>query len=482
MARRDRGSLMTVPRVVAVATLLVGFVFALLTPPLAGFDEAAHFLRAYEVSSGHLIPHRNVVDAGFGEFPKQLVIDIRRTTSDLLLPGHDRTAFLGHLGDDAPNGPSERVRIGAIAGYGPVAYLPAAAAIRFGRITGASTLVLMYLGRLANLIVYAFLVTLAVARARRAKWLLACAALIPTALAGATTVTIDGVTYALILLLLAMTIRGWSTTDRWRTTDTVVACVTACALGLAKPPYAVFALLLLPRIIASRGVRRFAFTIATVAPIAAMVGWAAWMERPLSSQDVSFGAIVSTDRFHPYTHIDSARQMSRNIVRDPVGFLEVLGRTISRFGAGWLRDAPAQLKIATTNTLGVAILAWSALAIAAFVSRGALDGIDSALATGAVPMTSGEHPARPRRVWLALLGVLVTIATLAGAYVGWNALGSPAIYAYQGRYLVAVCVLVVLALMPTRSLTRQDTVGGMAIAVMLAALTWYGALIVQAFY
>jgi uncharacterized membrane protein len=457
--------LVTAPRILAVAAAVLGLLLVVVTPPLAGFDEAAHFLRAYQVSSLHVIPDRTSAGAGYGSFPRGLVTDLGRTSDDLLLPGHDRRAFVHHIRDSAPTGPSTSFRIGAIAGYDPVPYVPAAIAIRIGRLFGASTLELLYLARLAGLLTYVLIAAVAVARCRRAQWVIGTLALLPVAMFGATTVTIDGITYALALLVVSLALRGWLDHERWRRRDTVLAVAASLALGAAKPPYVLVVLALLVALRWRAGWSRVALVGGAIASFAITLGWSKVMQRPLSTQDVVSGTITSNDPFHPYTHVNATKQLDHHVLGAPVGFARVLGRTVQHFGAGWLRDALVQLRIDNRTPIGVAVVAAAAIVIACAGS-----------AIGA--------PGRRSRFALWAIAVVTALATLVAAYVSWNAVGSPEIQAYQGRYLAPVVPVVAAAVLHRRAPGRTGHParwGAVALAAMGAATVWFAIAVAGAF-
>lgn len=453
--------------------------FVILLPPLSGFDESAHFLRAYEISEGHVIPTAVGRDVAYGTFPRQLHADLERTVVDLISPGRNRVEFLSHLGDAPASGPRTRTRIGAIAGYSPLPYLPAALAIRFGRVANASTVLLVYLARLANLAAYVAIATLAILRAPRAKTLLSVAALLPTALVAATNVSADGVTYALVLLVVAMVLDRWESRDVWQRHDVALLLVVTCALGLSKPPYALAAVLIFACLRYVRRIQRVLLAIAALFPSVIMVEWGQLMRRPLATQDI-VGFIDQRDRFHPYLNVDSGRQLRDHVIGAPLEYLGVLVGTFQRFGLGWLRDAPGQLKIATSTTGGVAVFAWVALVGAAVVS-GASPGASGGDANTSETETTTSHR-NLLRFMLVAVATVVALATFTGAYLSWNAVGSPLIYAYQGRYLLPVCVLLAATLIPKYRVLRARRIECVSIGIGVVGTLWYLAIAVATFY
>jgi uncharacterized membrane protein len=447
------------PHVVFIlAAAVLGIALLLLTPPTAGVDESSHFLRAYEVSEFHWIPERDVAHMGRSDVPKRLVADLQRASFELR-PGGDHTAFLDHLRDRAPTGERALATVGAISGYGPLGYLPAALAIGLGRLVGMSTLALLYGARLLNLCAYIAVVAFAVRRAPTLPWLFASIGLLPVGLFAAATVTTDAPTYALVMLVVAQALRGSSDEwGSWGSADTAIAVAAAIALGLVKPPYALFALLLLPTAWRRGGRDRVLLAAAAVGSLVMMGGWTQWMHGPLSTQSL-FTPVVTADPFHPYTHVDSTQQLVHHVVGDPIGFAQVLVRTTGRYGTDWLRDVHAQLSIPHLPN-GVAALAWVALAL-------------GMLSAPAIALR------RQDRALLGVVAAAVAVATLVGAYSSWNALASPYVRAYQGRYLYPVLLPFAIALTPRNKLRWA---GCASFGTACAATGWYVLVVNRVFY
>jgi hypothetical protein len=56
MLRRHYRELLQKPeRLYLVLALFFGFLFVVITPPLTNADEVNHFMRAYQLSSGHVL-------------------------------------------------------------------------------------------------------------------------------------------------------------------------------------------------------------------------------------------------------------------------------------------------------------------------------------------------------------------------------------------------------------------------------------------
>jgi len=184
------------PRLFVLAGVLLGLPYALFVGPLHVPDETGHFYRAYQTSQGFCKG-----TPGIG-----LALDIRQQDRVpwLDLPpgttGKDMVSLI-----DSPQGGIYDVvaMFSAVNLYSCAGYVPSGAALWSGRIFGASPLVLMYLGRLANLGIYIILVYLALRLLPDWRAPMAVLALMPMALQQAASLSIDSVTIALSLLLSA---------------------------------------------------------------------------------------------------------------------------------------------------------------------------------------------------------------------------------------------------------------------------------------
>ena len=208
---------------------------SILTPPLKGGDERDHFTRAYQISTGSILTHRQGPAYG-ADPPRSFQVEEERLVR-LSYLGPDLTVFLGDLGQASASGPTEFVSAGNAASYGPGAYIDYSVTIALGRLLGLSTLVLLYLARTAGVVTYALLLSLAIRRIPTHPWVLVAVGLLPTALNQASTVSADGMTMALSFLLVAEALRLSLDEGAPRRRILIESALAAAVLALAKPPY-----------------------------------------------------------------------------------------------------------------------------------------------------------------------------------------------------------------------------------------------------
>jgi uncharacterized membrane protein len=233
-----------------VLGMLVGLLLVFIVEPMGGIDEAAHFVRAYQVSTGRLIPQIPAEKGnGTGTAGACIPKDVQLGVAKLLYENYFRreggqpdpnAKLAGHPSPDCSHG-DRFFDFSAFGWYSAVAYLPQAAAIAVGRALGVGVPGLDLLTRLANLAVYLALVYTAIRRSPFARWGLCVVALLPVSLFQvATSRSPDTITIAVGMLVVVSALRavqgGTSTADGG---SSLVERIVLCALlGVLKPTYA----------------------------------------------------------------------------------------------------------------------------------------------------------------------------------------------------------------------------------------------------
>jgi uncharacterized membrane protein len=243
----------------ALAAFLLGNGFVFVNPPLKAPDESLHFARAYQVSRLQWVGQQEhgilggYVPRGIKTLGKQFeevsyrgvsvaeILDSRRIPFDT----HDLTFMT------FPN----------IAAYPWVPFVPQAIGITIGRVCFRSAMAIMYCGREANLIGYIVLVYVGLRMMphARCRLMLALIAMLPMSLHQAGSLSADGVTIAMSIVVATVV---------WRLTflegpvsgfDLSVLFVSTICLSLTKLAYVPVSLIVL-MIPAKRlgGFRRYA--------------------------------------------------------------------------------------------------------------------------------------------------------------------------------------------------------------------------------
>ena len=258
----------------ALLALTLGTAYAPLLAPFQVPDEPAHMYRAYAtanfscVGSAVLrVPHalvreQDLFPAGLEKFP---LASRRGAVNEL------RNAFNGQ-----PLGPPyDEVRNYSGNLYSCVPYLPTAVAIRLGKIIRAPVLILFYAGRLANLITFTLLTSVALLIMPVCRFALMVVALLPMTLQQAASFSADALTISLSFLFFAYCFRLAFGCKLLAPRQYAILCALTAALTLCKfNVWFIFLFLLIPVSYFRSGRERLALFVGLVfLPCGVAVAW-----------------------------------------------------------------------------------------------------------------------------------------------------------------------------------------------------------------
>ncbi|MGF3025250.1 DUF2142 domain-containing protein [Methylobacterium aquaticum] len=430
---------------------------ALLVPLGEVADESAHLLRAVALLDGQVVGHREIVTYSDG---------VSRPAAGVTVdPAWEVLSRSRPLTPDTVPEPAPMPAPGApaflplytIGTYFPAFYVPAALGIGAGQALGLTPARTALLGRLATLAAYGALGLAALALARRGRALLFGILVVPMSLSLAASFNQDGLIIAACALAAAL-LTGEETADTasWRRR---LAALLIALVVLVKPPYAPIAAMLLvplpPRLWASPVVwHRMGLAVLAVLPgVVWILFTTAHVATPVPRLAYEAGPLWAGPRPAPFLGTDPLAQarilLDRPdlIVTLPAQCLFAAKRALTlAAGAigifGWLdRRLPAVVYAAWgTGLVGLAVLCGRS---------GRLRGRDLALLGGAALLTA----------WLVVLS----------QYLSWTSVGEPRIDGPQGRYLLPLIPMLVLAVAPRpagASGLRWDLVLGTAVAAL----------------
>lgn len=242
----------TPTRFFVIVALVTGVAVAVLARPFSGDDEPTHFWRAYAITRGDLMLQVRGYGVG-SELPSGVVNEGTRLFA---LGTSPRSDTWRRWDATVHDGPDEFVSY-PMAQISPLGHVPAAIGVGIGRLFGASPLLLMLLGRLANLSAYIGIVYSILRVVPVLRWPLAFVGVFPNAIYVAATISPDAFAVAMVIatvgLALLMRDRVIRGVPIGRATW-IAAFVAAVALGNAKGPYFLaIGLFVLPWLRAPRG-------------------------------------------------------------------------------------------------------------------------------------------------------------------------------------------------------------------------------------
>ncbi|MFZ2176649.1 MAG: DUF2142 domain-containing protein, partial [Rhodococcus sp. (in: high G+C Gram-positive bacteria)] len=317
-----------------VIATIAGAVFAVLTPAFWGHDEITQFGRAYQVAHGGVFPQEIDDERGIafgGDIPDSVdalmhyALNDYRDNPEEPLPmvaspdGYDRL-------ESAPiSETTTRMWFTNTAAYSPVAYLPAAAAIRTAEFLDLNVGGLLLLSRLSGVVVFVAVAGFAVNSLRRYRiaWLAFALALLPIAVFQAGTVTADTVTNALALLVSALFVKAVFLRDRLSKPETVVLLASAVLLPLCKPTYVLLALLVALVPATQLGWTRRVRPLAPAAAAIGMILFLVWTRISARTTE-GMGFMRPVDEWYS---VIPAEQMS-HVLGDPLNFVATFLQTM----------------------------------------------------------------------------------------------------------------------------------------------------------
>jgi uncharacterized membrane protein len=405
-----------------VITLVFGLALLVATPPFQTPDEYAHFYRAYDVSEGHVTGNR--AEGGWGAWLPSSLTDLADSVSRDLPHNPDNKqdpeAIIRQF--NKPLAPETRAftDFRGTSLYSPIPYIPQALGIAYGRAAGCSPILLTYLGRLTNLLLYIVLTGLAIRLMPIGKRVLTIVALTPMVLSQAASLSTDASTYALAFVVTAAFLRAAFDHDAKLHGRDLLALGVLCAiLLLCKPAYVALTFLYFAIPLWKVGslrdyVVRGVLVVAAVSLPAA--AWTMWAQ----------------DHYLPYQIYDTVRpgdQLALVLSR-PWDYLRVMLWTYG-----------VNLTWFTWTFIGV--LGWLDIFLQPWVY------FSFAVVLPFVGLTDGNRHialSTPARLLFAAVVSVTCTIVLTTMYFTWTPLGARIIEGVQGRYFIPVAPLLLLLL------------------------------------
>ena len=188
--------------------LIYGLGFLLATPAFQVPDEYEHFYRSLYVSEGHIVPEKlgNLSGVYVPESVKETSDTVNEEWYTFLQNRDNKTNLtpLLHIPFNSKNMVFEDISRIAVITYSPVPYLVSAFAIDLGKLFNLAPLVLLYIGRLANMLVWVFLTYLAIKITPVHKWVFFMLALLPMTIFEAASLSADSFLLGISFLIIAI--------------------------------------------------------------------------------------------------------------------------------------------------------------------------------------------------------------------------------------------------------------------------------------
>lgn len=443
-----------------------GLMFLLITPPFQAPDEGNHYFRAFQVSEGRLKAEKQDDGVG-GTLPASLLYTFQHVSRDI--PFHPENKQ--KIGDilsliDLPLQKKERefIHFPNTALYSPVPYLPQASGIFVGKLFGLSPILLMYMGRVSNLLVWLILIYLAIKITPVYKWVFLLLSLTPMSLFQAASLSADVFTNGISFLFISLILQIAYGEKKTPSSHIIYLLILLTVLlSLSKQVYFILPLLFLiiPRNKIGSLKKYYAlFLLLFFLSLASMMFWY------FSVSDISREVFrIYLPNTKPAVH--PGKQVSF-ILSYPVKFLEIMVNTFMREGRGYLEQF-------------IGILGWLDTKLPGFI-------INSYLAVLCV-IALIENRKNIRisikdKLILFCTSVICIVLVFLAMYIGWSRVGYNFIEGVQGRYFIPISPVIFLLLY-----NKKITVGTERVrwkifisSFVLLVLSWTVYVLIKRYY
>jgi uncharacterized membrane protein len=443
---------LTPQRIFLPLALILGTLYAIITPPFQVPDEFQHFYRAYQVSEGRLTAYRENGSVG-GDLPTSL-----KTFSDTVSANQpfDPTskADIHNIWATRkiPLQPQSRefFYFGNVSWHSPTNYFPQAAAMAAARALGFGPFGVFYAGRFGNLLVWSLLIYFSLRLIPILDWTFLLLALTPMSLAQAASLSADATVNGICALFVAAVVRCAMTDGVLRTSHLIGLTICGAAVALAKTAYLPLTLLflLIPTTRFST-IRRYwlSFTLFLLICLATIIGWSlcTYGSGSYTLPDVSPGRQLVYMAQHPFAML----HMELGMLLAVPFFSDIIGQL------GW-----HQIKLWLPFTLLYFVVLFWSTRIGGWPDR--------------------RLTARQRLVLsLAVIGCWLAVFSL--IYLTFTPVGGRSINGLQGRYMTPAMVPFFLIFYPSPKPRRGNP--GAFIVTFAAAFSFYALVVlVRRFY
>lgn len=222
-------------------------IFLLIVPPFQVNDEPAHYYKAYVVSEGQLLPQKTGGVPGF-YVPESLNKTVSTYYFMVYKYGVKQNSSTYASTLNLPLNPDNRVYVEKemyTLVYPPLPYIASGLVMALASLLGASPLILMYLGRIINLLVWVLMVYFAIKITPVHKWVFLLLALMPMTLFEAASLSADSFNLGLSFLTIAFFFKLAFEEEKTKVEnrDLLILLALLAMLSLSKVGYAILLLL-----------------------------------------------------------------------------------------------------------------------------------------------------------------------------------------------------------------------------------------------
>lgn len=394
---------------------LICIFFLITMPTFKNHDEYYHWLKAYEVSEGHLMtPNKDGVQ---GSMMPKAVADV--------MPADWTTMTYSDVKEklQVPLDKEDQVLLNpeTAAVYSFVQYIPQAVGIALARIFTSNAYLITYSGRIANMLVSVLLLYFAIKIMPFGKKLLLIPAMIPIAIEGFTSLSPDAMTISVSFLYIAYILHlTFGEVKKIDLKQKITLLVMSVVIALCKIVYIplVGLMLIIPKEkFKNETNKNKILNFCVIAGIALVLNFI-WL-------------MIASRYLAQFREGDSKVQVLLAL-QNPILYIQNLLYTVNLNGSSYLMSLfGSDLGWGEFVKL-YSIVPYSILAIYLFTSI-----TDEELKDKFKPY---------QLIWIALVAIAVIGLVFTSLYVQWTTVGRESIAGVQGRYFLPILPLVMLLL------------------------------------
>lgn len=409
--------------------IIFGLIFIILIPPFQVDDEPIHFYKAYDLSEGHIIPEREGSEIIF-----YIPQNMKETSLNFVAGKYLNKNVKYNLSQTSnllnlPINNNDTVKVKYNLTYPPNPYIAAAFAIDLGKLFGVSSLMLLFLGRLANLLIWLFFVYLAIRITPVFKWVFLLLALMPMTIYLAASVSADSFTLAISFLSIAIFLKYAfdENKDKINKKEIILLLLLTVVLALSKQGYFLISLLFLviPRNkFKNNKIRTFAFLLIFLIPLSISLYWNSlfpgiYLLGKHASVSGQIAFIHSKPLYFPYVIINTLNMF--------------LGKYLTRFVGSFL---------------------WESIPLPTFMVYSYLLVL---ISISLLDKTKIKINMKQKTIFFVIAS-LIFILTFVYIYLTFTAVGNTYVSGVLGRYFIPIAPLIFLLLYTSKSCLKIDRI------------------------
>jgi uncharacterized membrane protein len=403
-----------------------GLILVFLTPPLQSPDEQAHFYQTYAFANLDFVAQEYTIDSKV-HYGSELPKSVYEASSVFLSVAGDPKAkfnkaiYKEYIFQDL--NPKETDHLGSGTVNTPLVYLPQSTGINIGKLFNASPLVMIWLGRIMNLLAWLLLVYFAIKMFPVAKWALVVFALNPVSVFLSATLTADVVNVGLAFLFTSLVFAAALSKKVLTKKQLLIIGLVLIGLALTKTVNILFVGLLLAIPWRRYGsIKKLIIFTAAVALIAGVITL-------LWSGVTSDAVQASIQAQRPGMGVDSSGQLSW-ILHHPFDYVKILLQNYVIVQPGYYGDAVLQTLFGGFGWLDTSIPFWT-IGLYVLVLYTAL----------LYQMGRGGSLVRYQRLIFLGLFVVLAGASITALYLIYTPIGQKVVDGVQGRYFIPATLL-----------------------------------------